>query len=329
MKRYLIVGGDTFIGAHLVRRLVKDGKEVHIIVQSSLNLWRIHDVMLSIKMHTVDLSNEEDVFDVLNKIKASVIISAISHGETIGSGEIDEIYDQNFFNLLILIQQAKQVGFSCFINSGSYQEYGRRSSALAETQPTEALSHYGIAKAAATMHCLKEARLFNLPIYTVRSFVPYGLYQSSQSFLTKLFSSTLTSVNFNNYYANASYDFIHISDIVNIYIAIAQHTPNNQFIFNAGSGISRKLRDVVQMFEETCLQPTQVEWSLLSESANIIESSQLCYSDQTITNSFFESFLPPQKDFKLGIKETYEWFLKNNSYYISTQKDQKMSISNS
>jgi UDP-glucose 4-epimerase len=325
MKRYLIVGGDTFIGASLVRRLVRDGKEVHIIVQRPLNLWRIHDVMLSIKMHSVDLSDEHDVFETLNNIKASVIISAISHGENPETGNIDEIYDHNFFNLLILIRQAKEVGFSCLINAGSYQEYGRRPFALSESTNTEALSHFGIAKAAATMYCLKEARLSNLPIYTVRPFVPYGFFQSSSSFFTKLFSSTFSAVHFNHYYANASYDFIHIDDIVNIFLAIAQHPPTAQFVFNAGSGKSHRLRDIVQIFEEVCKQPTQIEWTLLSETGYAIESSSLCYADQSITNSILGEFLAPQKELATGIKETFEWFIKNNSSTISGQKEQKPS----
>jgi nucleoside-diphosphate-sugar epimerase len=284
--------------------------------------------MLSIKMHTVDLSDEQNVFETLNKIKASVIISAIAHGENPDNGNIDDIYDQNFFNLLILIRQAKEIGFSSFIHTGSYQEYGRRPQALSESSNTEPLSHFGIAKAAATMYCLKEARLSNLPIYTVRPFVPYGFFQSSNSFFTKLFSSTFSAVDFNPYYANTSYDFIHIDDVVNIYLAIAQHPPTNQFVFNAGSGKSFRLRDMVQLFEETCKQPTQIEWTLISDSRHAFESSSLCVADQTITNAHLGSFLPPQKELAVGIRETFEWFVKNNATIIAGLKEPKSSLLN-
>jgi len=318
MKRFSIIGGETFIGASIARRLVQEGKEVHIITHQTPSLWRLRDLMLSVRIHSIDLSNPQEVFDVFNQIKAAVIINATSYGERPYEVNLDETYDQNFFNLLILIEQAKEVGFSCFINTGSYQEYGRKPYALSEHIMPEPLSHFGISKASATMYCSKEAKLNNLPIYTVRPFIPYGPYQGRDSFITKLFANTMIDVKFNHYYANASYDFIYIDDLVNIYMALIQQMPTSSFVFNGGSGISYRLRDVVRTFEEIWQHDVTIDWNLYSDIGFSVESQGNCFSDQTLLTTTLHN-LPQQKSLKDGLHLTFEWFMKNQLLYEDPQ----------
>ena len=320
MKRFLIIGGETFVGASIARRLVKEGKEVHVITHQTPSLWRLKDLMLSIRIHSTDLSNSQDVFEVLNKIKAAVIINTTSYGERPHEVDLDETYDYNFFNLLVLMEQAKEVGFSCFINTGTYQEYGRKAYALSESVMPEPLSHYGISKAAATMYCIKEAKKNSLPIYTIRPFIPYGPYQGRDSFITKLFTNTMIDVKFNHYYANAAYDFIYIDDLVNIYLTLAQQLPTTAYVFNAGSGISYKLRDVVRAFEEIWQHDVTIDWNLYSDIGFSVESQSNCFADQTITNTILRN-VPQQKSLKEGLKATFEWFMKNQLLYEDTQLD--------
>lgn len=322
MKRFSIIGGDTFIGASIARRLVREGKEVHIITHQTPSLWRLRDLMLSVRIHSVDLFNPQEVFDVFNQIKAAVIINTLSYGERPYEVNLDETYDYNFFNLLILIEQAKEVGFSCFINTGSYQEYGRKPYALSEHLMPEPLGHFGISKASATMYCLKEAKLNNLPVYTVRPFIPYGPYQGRDSFITKLFTNTMIDVKFNHYYANASYDFIYIDDLVNIYMALIQQMPTSAFVINGGSGISHRLRDVVRTFEEVWEHDVTIDWNLYSDIGFSVESQGNCFADQTLISALLPT-LPQQKSLKEGMRLTFEWFMKNQLLYEDHQLDSR------
>ena len=322
MKRFSIIGGDTFIGASIARRLVREGKEVHIITHQTPSLWRLRDLMLSIRIHSVDLSNPHEVFDVFNQIKAAVIINTLSYGERPYEVNLDETYDQNFFNVLVLIEQAKEVGFSCFINTGSYQEYGRKPYALSEHTMPEPLGHFGISKASATMYCLKESKLNNLPIYTVRPFIPYGPYQGRDSFITKLFANTMIDVKFNHYYANASYDFIYIDDLVNIYMALIHQMPTTAFVVNGGSGISYRLRDVVRSFEEIWQHDVTIDWNLYSDIGFSVESQGNCFADQTLVTTLLPG-LPAQKSLKEGLHLTFDWFMKNQLLYEDHQLDSR------
>lgn len=321
MKRFLIIGGETFIGASLARRLVSDGKDVHIVTQQRESLWRLNDLMLSLRSHVIDLSNPDEVLTMLNSIKADVIINTLSYGENPHETDLDQTYDHNFFNFLLLVEQAKEVGFSCFINTGTCQEYGRRAVAFTEETITEPLTHLGISKAAATMYCLKEAKKNGLPIYTVRPFIPYGPYQNRDSFLTKLFMHTMIDVKFNRYYANASHDFIFIDDLVNIYLAIAQQLPTNAFVFNGGSGNSYRLRDIVHKFEEIWQHDLTIDWNIYSDIGFSLESTGSCFSDQTLVNATLHQ-LPVQHTLKQGLATTFDWYMKNQIIYEDPQLTQ-------
>lgn len=321
MKRFLIIGGETFIGASLARRLVKDGKEVHIITQQHNSLWRSNDLMLAVKSHVIDLSNPEEVFNKLDSIKAEVIINTISYGENPNETDLDLTYDHNFFNFLLLVQQAKEVGFSCFINTGSSQEYGRRPTAFAETTMPEPLTHLGISKASASMYSLKEAKKYSLPLYTVRPFTAYGPFQNRDSFLNKLFMHTMVDVKFNRYYANSSHDFIFIDDLVNIYLAIAQQLPADQFIFNAGSGNGYRLRDIVKAFEDIWQHDLTIDWNMYSDLGLSLEANEACFSDQTLVNKTLLR-LPQQQTLKDGLQTSFDWFMNNQLLYEDVKLNQ-------
>jgi nucleoside-diphosphate-sugar epimerase len=321
MKRFLIIGGETFIGASLARRLVREGKDVHIVTQQRDSLWRLNDLMLSLRSHVVNLSSPDEVFSMLSSVKADIIINTISYGEEAEETDLGQTYDQNFFNLLLLVEQAKEVGFSCFINTGSCQEYGRKQDAFSEDSMTEPLSHLGLSKASATMYLLKEAKKNSLPIYTVRPFIPYGPFQSRDSFITKLFTHTMIDVKFNRYYANASHDFIYIDDLVNIYLAIVQQQPTDTPIINAGSGIPRKLRDVAHEFEGVWQHDLTIDWNIYSDIGFSMESIGRCYSDQTLANKKLHN-LPPQMSLRDGLTTTFEWFIKNQIVYEDSRLNQ-------
>src|SRR5207245_10895279 len=56
-KRALITGGTGFVGANLVRRLLSDGHEVHLLVRGSHNPWRLEDVLGQVRLHEADLGD--------------------------------------------------------------------------------------------------------------------------------------------------------------------------------------------------------------------------------------------------------------------------------
>ena len=56
MSRALVTGATGFIGSHLVRRLVNDGVDVHVLRRPSSNFWRLSGALPRIQTHQVNLT---------------------------------------------------------------------------------------------------------------------------------------------------------------------------------------------------------------------------------------------------------------------------------
>src|SRR3989344_1164860 len=59
MKRALVTGAGGFVGANLVRSLVEQEYEVHVIVRGNMLRWRLKDIQRNIILHNADLCDRE------------------------------------------------------------------------------------------------------------------------------------------------------------------------------------------------------------------------------------------------------------------------------
>ena len=76
----LVTGATGFIGSNLVRHLVSDYKEIHIIIRKESNLWRLNDIIDKMNIHIVDLIDRVAVEKVIEKIKPQTIFHLAAYG---------------------------------------------------------------------------------------------------------------------------------------------------------------------------------------------------------------------------------------------------------
>ena len=53
-KKVLVTGATGFIGANIVRRLLKNNYEVHVLTRKCSDLWRLNDIYDDLIDHKVD-----------------------------------------------------------------------------------------------------------------------------------------------------------------------------------------------------------------------------------------------------------------------------------
>ena len=76
----MITGGTGFVGANFVRRFVREGNEVHLIVRESSDLWRVSDIREKLFLHTADITNKIAVDDVFRAVRPQVVLHFAAHG---------------------------------------------------------------------------------------------------------------------------------------------------------------------------------------------------------------------------------------------------------
>ena len=310
MKTYLVTGGSGFIGSHLVRKLVEQKQNVHLIVEQNSDMWRIHDLIPQITMHEIDLADFSKITSAVYAIKPDVIFHLASYGGMPYQIDHDITFDVNFNGTVNLLKACKKIGFSCFIKTGSSSEYGIKNTAMSEDHALEPVTDYAVSKAAATHYCLKEALFNKLPVYTVRPFSVYGEYEMASRLIPTILLNTLQNKNINLSSPHFVRDFIYIDDIVQMYLDIVEKTPTEQYVFNAGSGIQSEIRDVVSATQSLWPQTLKATWGISEErpwepkhwQASIKKSEEILG-------------WKPQNTLREGLRKSLKWFEKNQGLY--------------
>jgi nucleoside-diphosphate-sugar epimerase len=70
-SRVLVSGAAGFIGSHLVRTLVAEGRDVHVLVRQGSSLTRLQDVLGQVEVHLSDFS-DRSIPDLVREISPAV-----------------------------------------------------------------------------------------------------------------------------------------------------------------------------------------------------------------------------------------------------------------
>ena len=317
-KTVLITGGAGFIGANLVRKLITQKENsIHIVTEKNSSLWRLGDILSSLAVHEIDLTDFEQIRTLVHAIKPSIIFHLAAYGGMCTQSEQKQIFDVNFYGTVNLLNACKDVGFECFINTGSSSEYGMQDEPMKETLALEPVSDYAVAKAAATQFCLKEARFNKLPIYTIRPFSVYGDYEMPKRLIPTIIVQALQGQPIQLSSPHFVRDYIYISDMVNLYLMLAEQKPNKTsdkpYIFNGGTGVQSSIQDVVTTVQKLVSKKLDVVWGASEPRP---WEPKAWRADITHANTL----LGWQPVFTLedGLKVSLAWFEKNMTQYKST-----------
>ena len=80
MSRVVVTGGTGFVGANLVRRLIRDGHHPALLVRPGFSPWRIEKIQDQITIHEVDLGDPQAVIAALDSIRPTWIFHLAVYG---------------------------------------------------------------------------------------------------------------------------------------------------------------------------------------------------------------------------------------------------------
>lgn len=312
----LVTGGAGFIGANLIRQLLETTSQtIHVLIHPEENTWRLNGLETDIVTHIVDLTHYQAVHELIDTIRPSTIYHLASFGGMPNEKNQKHIFDVNFCATVNLINACKEVGFDCFIHTGSSSEYGLKQEALHERMILEPVSDYAVAKAAATQFCLKEALFNKLPIYTVRPFSVYGDFETPTRLIPTVITNALANTPFALSSPNNVRDFIYIKDMVNLLITVAQQKPLGEYIFNAGTGTQSRIEDVVLITQNLLNTTLSIHWG--SVEPRPWEPTHWC-ANMMLTNRVLG--WKAQYSLAQGLEASLAWFGSMEKTYDTAHK---------
>ena len=246
--RVLITGATGFIGANLAHFFVNEKTDVHILLRESSNSWRINSILSRLNKHYCDLTDREKTKRIILEIRPNIILHlAMYGGYPFQSDSLKMIYT-NYIGTINLLDACIEEGLDCFINTGSSSEYGIKEKSMKESDLLEPINIYGASKSAATLYCQVLAQKYNLPIFTLRLFSPYGYYEESTRLIPYLIVSMFKNKKIKISSPYAVRDFIFIEDVIDAFIKIIDKKDQMPAgtILNVGSGSDTK---VIEVFE--------------------------------------------------------------------------------
>jgi UDP-glucose 4-epimerase len=304
-KRVLLTGGSGFIGANLVRRLLTDGHEVHLLLRPDLDLWRLEEVMSNVRAHDGDLVDAASVGRVLEETRPAWIFHLAAHGAYPTQTETLPIVQTNLVGTVNLLEAAAVVGFEAFVNSGTSSEYGYKDHAPAEDEWLEPNSTYAVAKAAATMYCRQRARRSGLPVTSLRLYSVYGPFEEPSRLVPRLLAEGLQGRYPPLVSPSVARDYIHVDDVCDAYLRAATAGKEPGAVYNVGTGVQTTLAEIVGLVRRLLAIDAEPAWGTMPERS---WDTDIWVANPALIKA--ELGWSPRLDLERGLGETIDW-LKN------------------
>jgi UDP-glucose 4-epimerase len=243
----LVTGGAGFIGSHLTRALLAEGRRVTVL--DNLSVGRREAVPDGARFVHGDIRDERTLGEALDGVDAVFHLAA----QVTIRGSFDrfvEDLDTNVMGTARLLRALDRGAVKWFTLASSMAVYSDASSAapIDESHPKRPLSPYGAGKLAAEDVASQILEASGIPFTAVRYFNTYGPGQTYTPyvgvltiFITRLLRGESITI-FGD--GEQQRDFIHVSDIVAGTMLTPGKTPGR---YNLGTGRGTSLNQLAAM----------------------------------------------------------------------------------
>ncbi len=281
MRRVLVTGGAGFIGAHLVRALVRRGDAVRVldnlVAGTAENLSRALDIPES-QVSTV-LAGADAAFAPLTK-SCEVLVGDLLAPQAVARAceEVDIVFHQaalrsvprsiedptgthrvNVTGTLNLLEAARTSGVRRVVFASSSSIYGDNEVPTHEGLAPSPKSPYAASKLAGEIYCATYTRTFGLSTIALRYFNVFGPWQDPNSDYAAVIPKFIRLAK-----AGAplpvhgdglqSRDFTYIDNVVAANLAAAESTAEGLAV-NIGAGHQHSLMDLIRLIERHLGRP--------------------------------------------------------------------------
>ena len=305
MNRALVVGGNGFIGSHLVNRLVMTGWDVTVL--HKYEQPRYATMPESVRFLRGDLTQESVLEEAV--VGQDVVFHLLWTTTAIHEqANRDPAADAqaNLIPSIYLVEACREAGVGrlVFTSSGG-TVYGRAQQVpIPETHPNNPVTAYGVSKLAVEKYLQMFRHLHDLDFAIFRPSVPYGPYQNPLArqgavavFLYRVAKGLPLHIWGDG---DVSRDYFYISDLVDVLILGGTRPLEDKRVFNIGGAEEISLNQLIACVEETVGQKAIIEY----KPARNFDAPRVSL-DTTCAQSVLG--WQPKVPMKDGLAKTWEW----------------------
>lgn len=258
--KILVLGGNGFIGSHVVDELLDAGHEVRVFGRRG-EVWR--KPIPAVKYFLGEFSNVPMLAEALQGVDAVIHLISTTVPSTSNLDPISDIQG-NLENSMRLFQVMVSVNVKriIYLSSGG-TVYGIPSTIpVSEDHPLNPVCSYGVVKVAIEKYLGMFEHLYGFKPLIIRASNPFGPRQGhdgvqgvASTFMQKILSNETITI-----WGDGSVkrDYFYVSDLARICrIAAESHLTG---IFNAGSGTGLTLIELAHMIEKASGMKLSIEY---------------------------------------------------------------------
>jgi UDP-glucose 4-epimerase len=289
----LVTGANGFIGAHLCRRLCQEGAAVNAVYRSQIPANMDHQ-----QWWQADLSDFASVKRIMDAVRPDLVFHLASHVK--GAPGLENLlptFQCNLQSTVNILAVAAHSNCRRIILTGSLAEPDLENGEEFPSAP------YAAAKWASTGYARMCHALYKLPVVIARVFMVYG---PAQIDLTKLIPYVTLSLLQGKAPKISSggrlVDWIHVSDVVDGFLALAHASDIEGASIDLGSGSLVSIREVVELLAAYIGGATCVQFGGLADRP--LEPTRVA----KVGESFARMGWKPQVSLQEGLNHTVEWY---------------------
>lgn len=263
---YLVTGGAGFIGSHIVRRLVSEGKVVRVIDDLSTGLEeRLDDIRGQIEFIRGDLADQRVSDDVVRNVQYVLHQAAVPSVQRSVRDPV-ATNQANVVATLNLLESCRRVDVRRFVYAASSSAYGDTEVLpKSERMSPDPLSPYALQKLTGERYCKLYYSLYGLETVSLRYFNVFGPSQDPHSeysavipkFILKIMAGEAITV-----YGDGeqSRDFTYVENVVAAnFMALTSPSVAGQ-VCNIGCGERITLNRLIQLLEGILKTKAKVQY---------------------------------------------------------------------
>ena len=301
----LIIGGNGFVGSHLVDYLLLKGHNVRVFDMKH-EKFRKPNSNVDYRIFSMDDTN--NLYEALLDIDIVFHLACSTVPSTADINPISDINNDviNTLKLLDLLVQLKIRRFVYFSSGGTV--YGLpQKIPINEEQPLNPISTYGIIKVTIEHYIRLYERLYGINAIIVRPSNIYGPRQGHyiaqgviSTFLKKVFDNKNITV-FGD--GTSTKDYIYVSDFIKICYSLG--ISDKKGAFNIGSGIGISLIEIIDIIKRI----TNINPNIIYEGNKKYDVSKFILD---ISKTMKAQSQKPETGIETGIEKVWNWISHKN-----------------